>query len=33
MGWNEETAVEEYRWVRLMASFKYDGFILAMDVS
>ncbi|MGY4402829.1 phosphoribosyltransferase-like protein [Bradyrhizobium sp. USDA 3315] len=26
MGWNEETAVEEYRWVRLMASFKYDGY-------
>jgi len=26
MGWSEETAVEEYRWVRLMASFKYDGY-------
>ncbi len=26
MAWNEETAVEEYRWVRLMASFKYDGY-------
>ncbi len=26
MGWDEEIAVQEYRWVRLMAMFKYDGY-------
>src|SRR6266850_2486213 len=26
MSWDEETAVQEYRWVRLMAMFKYEGY-------
>jgi hypothetical protein len=26
MNWDEETAASEYRWVRLMSRFKYDGY-------
>ncbi|MCK1295339.1 hypothetical protein [Bradyrhizobium sp. 30] len=26
MGCDEETAVQGYRWVRLMARFRYDGY-------
>jgi len=26
MNWDEETAAREYRWVRLMSRFKYDGY-------
>jgi hypothetical protein len=26
MGWDEETATREYRWVRLMSRLKYDGY-------
>jgi hypothetical protein len=26
MNWDEETAAREYRWVRLMSRFKFDGY-------